>query len=252
MKHGFEVDFGWLAAGLLAGLFLARVVSCGNEPAAVATMTDEQIIATLVERYDSVQEDKMRIILSDIEDLRRTLRTRTAELSDAQREVLSRIDRAERTLRRQGAALQSFSNVRTQTIVEREQVPVVVRDTVRDVDTVTISTFDYKDEWVQLRVHQDSVAAWFRLSVRDEFDLLQYEQDGQYYAEVQSRNPYTYVRPGTTVFKLDVPQRQRRWGVGLFAGVAVSGRLRPIPAAGVGLIWRPRLSINLPPWRRRK
>lgn len=102
----------------------------------------------------------------------------------------------------------------------------------------------FRDRWVQ---YQSSgvvgeTKSDFSLTAVNEFDLITYEKDGEYFADVLNKNPYTVTMPGTNTFKIQAnPKRKKiKWGVTAYAGVGISPRFKTgnfsiTPQIGLGI-----------------
>lgn len=110
-------------------------------------------------------------------------------------------------------------------------------------DLPTYSTqYTDPDDWFSLtgEIDPNSERATFNLNVRNEFVISDFvAADGVAKFRVESRNPYSYVMPGTNTFEVPIQlnrPKQRRLGLGFTAG-AFAGKdfFNPGLTAGYGI-----------------
>lgn len=117
-------------------------------------------------------------------------------------------------------------------------------------DLPTYSTeYTDPDNWFSLtgEIDPNTEKANFNLSVRNEFVISDFvTSEGVAKFRVGSRNPYSYVLPGTNTFEVPITierQKQRRFGIGFTAGAFAikdffSSDVRAGYGAGVGFFYR--------------
>ena len=146
-----------------------------------------------------------------------------------------------------------------------EQLTVLLTETKADFHTVlenqgagdevgedlpTYSTqYTDPDDWFSLtgEINPNTEKADFNLNVRNEFVISDFvTSEGVAKFRVESRNPYSYVLPGTNTFEVPIKierQKQRRFGLGFTVGTFAvkdffSPDVRAGYGAGMGLFYR--------------
>lgn len=116
-------------------------------------------------------------------------------------------------------------------------------------DLPTYSTqYSDPDNWFSLtgEIDPNTEAADFNLNVRNEFVISDFvTSEGVAKFRVESRNPYSYVLPGTNTFEVPIKVQQkkpRRFGLGFTVGTFVvrdfEKNISAGYGAGIGLMYR--------------
>lgn len=94
-------------------------------------------------------------------------------------------------------------------------------------------THNLENEWINYKASMNKDSATFSLQVKNDFSLVLGREKNKPYAEITLKNPYSEVSKLRT-YQVSLP-KQKKFGLGLSAGIAIGKDIKPTPYMGVGL-----------------
>ena len=225
-------------------LCLVLLKGCKDEEK--KTQMDQATITRIMQQnFDSLANNQVKVIVSEIEPLEQLL-SQTKALTVHQSSLLSRLLGAEKAIAAQNAKLNAYAEIIAQTKRETTSTVYVIDttgkvqyipDTLRTKRMVVSS--QYSDEWttrdITWDMSTDSITA--DIVTNNHFTIKQFtNESGEQLAQIDNLNPYTFTQPGTNVFQLELPEKvkRRRFSLGLQLGYYYTKEgLRPGVGAGL-------------------
>lgn len=217
----------FFVVGAVAGFFFFKTCTPA-QPEIQATDNIDRIDSLTVLVQDGerqlVENEK---IIQEMQTLIDGLRKKEREGNRTAGKLAAIIENQKKELEAERAKIQRLTVLLANTKAEFETQleEIGVGDEV-GVDLPEYTTY-YKDSanWFELsgKINPNTRKATFSMTARNEFIISDFSaQDGKARFRVESRNPYTYVMPGTNSFEFPIgieKPKQRRFGLGITAGV---------------------------------
>lgn len=236
-----------LAFGL--GFFLRGCISCTGSPQSNETDNIDKVDSLeIIQQAQAPLKSQVaqnEAIIADLTKIVKELREKERQGNKRAGELASIIEQQKSALEKERAKLQSLTVLLTETQADFQAVLKKDEGVGSEVgeDLPTYSTeYTDPDNWFSLtgEIDPNTEKADFNLNVRNEFVISDFvAADGVAKFRVESRNPYSYVMPGTNTFEVPIQlnrPKQRRLGLGFTAG-AFAGKdfFNPGLTAGYGI-----------------
>lgn len=246
----------FLLGFLLAVLVLKGCQSCTGTPKTNETDNINQIDSLEIIRSAEAplkgQIIENQAIIKELAATVDALKAKAAQGNKRAGELAEIIERQKKELEKEGAKLESLTLLLAETKAQF-QSDVTVDEGVGDEVGGELPTYSTKytdpDNWFSLegKIDPNTEKADYSLSVRNEFEIADFTAaDGVAKFRVSSKNPFSYVLPGTNTFKVPITvekPKNRRVGLGVTLG-AFAGKdflAKDIVlgyGAGIGLYYR--------------
>lgn len=243
-------------AGCLATFLLVQGCnSCKGKPTTNATENLDRIDSLkIIQKAQAPligQIIENETIIADLAATVDQLRAKEKQGNKRAGELASIIEQQKAALEKERTKLQSLTVLLTETQADFQAVlkkQGVGSEVGEDLPTYSTQYTD-PDDWFSLtgEINPNTEKADFNLNVRNEFVISDFvTSEGVAKFRVESRNPYSYVLPGTNTFEVPIKierQKQRRFGLGFTVGTFAvkdffSPDVRAGYGAGMGLFYR--------------
>lgn len=241
---------------IFVALIVVIIQQCNTKPATMPGDNINTIIEKLQNSFDTIETEVLGTIQGDISILDSVLVDRINVLTEAQKELIERVKLSEAKYSKQNKELKQFLSIKTATadtfkqkiyVVDTNGAEVIVPEWFRNLPwqlkATHVNDMDYVNVFYDLL--SDSVTA--EILIHNEFEIEQYEEDGQSFVRVNNKNPKTYTLPGSSSFNLDLPiqpEEYKPFRAGVQVGVGVTSDLQPRPYIGLGLSYTPRIRLR--------
>lgn len=165
-------------------------------------------------------------IITDLAGAVDALKIKAAQGNKNAERLASIVEEQKRKLESEKAKLEQLTVLLTETQADFQAVlqeQGIGEEVGEDLQTYSTAYTD-PNEWFSLtgQINPNTEKANFKLNVRNEFVISDFiASDGVAKFRVESRNPYSYVLPGTNTFEVPIQlnrPKQRRFGLGFTAG----------------------------------
>lgn len=242
-----------LAFGL--GFFLRGCISCTGSPQSNETDNIDKVDSLeIIQQAQAPLKSQVaqnEAIIADLTKIVKELREKERQGNKRAGELASIIEQQKAALEKERTKLQSLTVLLTETQADFQAVlkkQGVGSEVGEDLPTYSTQYTD-PDDWFSLtgEINPNTEKADFNLNVRNEFVISDFvTSEGVAKFRVESRNPYSYVLPGTNTFEVPIKierQKQRRFGLGFTVGAFAvkdffSPDVRAGYGAGMGLFYR--------------
>lgn len=222
-----------------------------NETDNIDTVDSLKIIQT-AEAPLRGQIAENQTVIADLAATIDALKAKAAQGNRRAGELAETIERQKAQLERDGAKLESLTVLLAETRAQFETDAIAEEGVGEEVGgelPMYRTKYNDPDNWFSLEglVNPNTEKADYTLVVRNEFEIADFTtSDGVAKFRVSSRNPYSYVLPGTNTFEVPITverPKQRRLGIGFTVGAFggkdfFSKELTALYGAGFGLQYR--------------
>ena len=242
-----------LSGAILILLIVIVIQQCNPKQPTINPDGYSTIIEKIQNNFDTIETEVFGTIQGDISILDSVISDRINILTTAQKELLERVKLSEARLRKENKELKQFLSIKTATadtitekiyVIDTSGAEVIVPDWFLNLPwqlkATHVNDMDYVNVFYDLL--SDSVTA--EILIHNDFEIEQYEENGEAFVRVNNLNPKTYTLPGSSSFNLDLPvikEDPKQIQAGLQVGIGVTSDLQPRPYIGLGLNYRPRI-----------
>lgn len=245
-----------IGIGILIGLIIVIFNQCKNQPQTIEPDGVTTIVEKLQNNFDTINTEVFGTIQGDISILDSVIADRINVLTEAQKDLLAKVKQSEAQLRKENKELKQFLSIKTATAdTIREEifiidtaghevaVPQWFKDLPWQLKATHVNDLDYVNIFYDLL--SDSVTA--EILIHNDFEIEQYEENGETFVRVNNLNPKTYTLPGSSSFNLDLPNQvtdYKPFRAGAQVGIGVTSDLKPRPYIGLGLSYTPKIKLR--------
>lgn len=245
-----------LSIAILILLIVLVVQRCNPKQTTINPDSYQTIVEKLQTNFDSTQTDIISTIQTNIESLDSVMADRINVLTDPQSELLNRVIELEGIYKKENKELKQFLSVKTYTadtiteqiyITDTSGTQVIVPQWFKDLPWQLRSTHVNELDYVNVFYDLLSDSVTTEILIHNDFEIEQYEENGESFVRVNNKNPKTYTLPGSSSFNLDLPLNPTKYDpmkVGFQFGVGVSSDFKPRPYIGFGLTYSPKLNLK--------
>lgn len=221
----------FLIGFLFAILLMKTCQSCDTSPKSNATDNINQVDSLqIIKQAQNTLKGQIienETIIASLSKTVDQLRAKEAQGNKRAGELAKTIEAQKKELEKQGASLERLTVLLAETEAKFE-APVTIEQGIGDEIGEELPTYhtEYSDpeNWFSLKgdINPNTNLANYSLNVRNEFEIADFKAaDGKAKFRVESKNPYSYVLPGTNSFEVPISverPKNRRLGLGLTLG----------------------------------